>query len=91
MQTVNPSKATRNEGVRAAIRRSVRPHERHTRKGGEDLPRSDVPHAMSRRASTRRGDFPLVQCGEGTGTRTLDTLIKSQLLYRLSYTPDDFF
>ena len=29
-----------------------------------------------------RGDL-----GEGTGTRTLDTLIKSQLLYRLSYAP----
>ena len=28
------------------------------------------------------------ELGGGTGTRTLDTLIKSQVLYRLSYTPN---
>lgn len=31
--------------------------------------------------------FSRIQTGRGAGTRTLDPLIKSQLLYQLSYTP----
>ena len=31
--------------------------------------------------------FQAVQTGRGAGARTLDPLIKSQLLYQLSYTP----
>ena len=72
------------------------PSRSHHRRAGDATLRAGIPVAqthsqlLAKQNGAAQAERPVLYCcstGRGTRIRTLDLLIKSQLLYQLSYTP----